>query len=315
MIEVIAQTLAPVFLLILMGAALRQTGFLDAAMESSMNRFCYWVALPVFIVLKVAQAPSIDATAARAAGALALVTLALALIGIVLARLLRLPPRSRGTFNQAGFRGNLAFVGLPVIAFALRGYSDELQRHGQSLAVLTMIPTVLMYNLLGVMALEWDRRGDHDSHPMRTWIRSTLRNPLVLACVAGLIWNLTPVSVPELVDTTASPVAATAFPLALAAIGARIRSLPWHRTGRALVGVCLLKNAIGPLLGLGVCTLLDLTEVHQLVVLILCATPTAVSSYVLVDQLDGDRDLAASAIAGTTLASFAGLAASLWLAL
>jgi hypothetical protein len=36
---------------------------------------------------------------------------------------------------------------------------------------------------------------------------------------------------------------------------------------------------------------------------------------VLVDQLDGDRDLAASAIAGTTVAAIPGLAAALWLAL
>jgi len=53
----------------------------------------------------------------------------------------------------------------------------------------------------------------------------------------------------------------------------------------------------------------------RLVVFILCSTPSAVAGYVLVDQLDGDRDLAASAIAGTTIAAIPGLAAALWLAL
>jgi predicted permease len=315
MTATIVQTLLPVFGLILLGVVLRHVGFLDQAMEQSLNKFCYWIALPVFIVTKMAQAPGIDPGAARTIAALIAVTLLLAGAGVGVARLLRLPPRSRGTFVQAGFRGNLAYVGIPVIAYALSGRSESAVEAGVSLAVLTMTPAVLLYNLLAVAALEWDRRHDHASHPFATTLRSTLHNPLVLACLAGLVWNAASLPVPPLLRKMTDPLGATAFPLALAAIGARLRGLPWKQAGRGLLGACLVKNALGLAFAWAICRVFPMDDTARLVVYVLSATPSAVAAYVLVDQLDGDRDLAASAIAGTTVAAIPGLAAALALAL
>ncbi len=314
MIESIFSTLFPVFGLMLLGGLLRHIGFLDRAMEDAMNRYTYWIALPIFIALGMARAPAMAPPALRGTLALCLCTLALVVAGYLLAALLRLPKRSRGTFVQAGFRGNLAYIGLPVIAFALRDDSEATQKLGNSLAILTMTPTVLLYNLLGVMVLEWDRRHLQASHPLLTWFRSTARNPLIIACLLGGLWNLLKLPVPDLALRSLSPLAATAFPLALLAIGARIRSLPWHQTGRGLFGACLVKNLLGLLFAHLLCRALGVDELTRLIVLVLASTPTAVASFVLVDQLDGDRDLGASTIAGTTLASLLGLATALWLA-
>lgn len=315
MMATIVQTLLPVFGLILFGGGLRHIGFLDGAMEAALNKFCYWIALPVFIVTKMARAPGIDSGALRGIGVLLAVTLLLMAAGILLARLLRLRPRSRGTFVQAGFRGNLAYVGIPVIAYALSDRAASVQEAGISLAVLIMTPIVLLYNLLAVTALEWDRRHQQSSHPFATTLRSTVRNPLILACIAGLIWNALSAPVPPLLRKMTDPLGATAFPLALTAIGARVRSLPWKQVGRGLLGACLVKNALGLGFAWSICRVFPVDDLTRLVVYILSATPSAVAAYVLVDQLDGDRDLAASAIAGTTAAAVPGLAAALALAL
>lgn len=311
MTTVILQTLVPVFGLILAGGLLRHAGFLDAAMEQAFNKFCYWIALPVFIVTKVAEAPGIESSAFRGIAAMLLVTAGLFLGGNLLARLMRLPKRSTGTFTQAGFRGNLAYVGIPVIGFALSGQSPEVRMQGEFLAVLIMTPVVLVYNLLAVMVLEWDRRHEQSTHPLGTWVRSTLRNPLILACVAGLIWNAGGLPVPGELRNVTDPVGSTAFPLALMAIGARIRSLNAGHAGRGLAGACLVKNALGLGLAFVACRILDLEGVPALVVMVLASTPTAVATFVLVDQLDGDRDLAAASIAGTTLCSILSLSGAL----
>lgn len=307
----LALILFPVFGLMLLGSLLRHIAFLDAGMEVAFNRFCYFVALPVFLVLKVAQSPGIDPQALTSAAALLLVTITLLLSGYLFCAIFRIHKRSRGTFVQTGFRGNLAYIGIPVIAYALSDQSPELRLQAETLAILTMAPTVLVYNLLGVMVLEWDRRHESTAHPIRAWLSSTLRNPLIIACVVGLIWNLTSLPVPKVLLQIGAPLGSTAFPLALLAIGARIYSLPWKHIGPAALGVCLTKNGLGLLLGWLVTLLFQLEGINQLVILILSSCPTAVATYVLVDQLDGDRDLAASAIAATTIASLFGLAGAL----
>ena len=139
--------------------------------------------------------------------------------------------------------------------------------------------------------------------------------PLLLACVAGLIWNGLSIPMPHVVTRMAQPVGSTAFPLALIAIGSRIRSLQLHHFGLPLIGVVLLKNGISLGLGVGLCHLMGITGSSQVIVLILAACPSAVATYVLVDQLNGDRELAASSIAITSVASIVSLSLALYLAL
>lgn len=309
----LVQILLPVFGLILLGVLLQKSRFLDAGMETAFNKFCYYVALPVFIVMKAARSPSLNAEAIKTAGALLLVTLGLMLAGWLTAKLIRLPKRSVGTFIQSAFRGNLAYIGLPVIAFALAGQSESVRQQAETLAILTMAPAVLTYNLLGVMVLEWDRRHESHRHPLKSWGQSTLKNPLILACVVGFTWNALALPFPDLGVKFASPIAATAFPLALLAIGARIAVLSWRKGLFYGLMLCMVKNGMGLVFGVIVCHVLDLQGIHQLVILVLSVCPTAVASYVLVDQLDGDRDLSAATIALSTLGSLFALIAALYI--
>lgn len=315
----ILQILLPVFSLILLGAVLRKGGFMDQAMEAAFNKFCYYVALPVFLFIKAAQSPAqspaMESESLKTAGALMLVTGGLMLSGWIMALLIRLPKRSVGTFVQAAFRGNLAYTGLPVIAFALLGENEALRQHAESVAILTMAPGVLIYNLLGVMVLEWDRRHEISHHPLKSWLFSTAKNPLIISCAAGFLWHASPLPLPDLLIRIGLPVASTAFPLALMAIGARIAVLDWRQSFLTGFMLCVVKNGIGLLLGLAICHWLDLQGIHRLIILVLSVCPTAVASYVLVDQLDGDRDLAASTIALTTFSALFSLAGALYLGL
>jgi len=310
----ILETIAPVFVLMLAGFALRKSGFLDVSMENAMNKLCYWVLLPVFLTWNTATARSIDASALRGVAAMLAVVFLLLLSGIVLHLLLRLPHRSQGTFLHACFRSNNAYIGLPIIAFALRAMPPEPLTQAMGIAAVILTPSVLLYNLLGVLVLEWDRRHSSEFHPLRTWLRGMVRNPLVIGCVLGLVWNLAALPAPAIVGRIVSPLGNAAFPLALLAIGARIASLPWHHFGRGILGVCLVKNVVTLPLSFWTCRLLNVDEVSTLIVMVMSACPTAVASYVLVDQLDGDRDLSAAAIAATTVLSVFSLFAALWFA-
>ncbi len=309
------QILLPVFGLIVLGVYLRKINFMDEAMEKAFNKYCYWIGLPVFIFVKAAKSAPLNNEVFRTASALLLVTIGLLICSLIAAKIIRLPKRSTGTFSQASFRGNLGYVGLPVIAFAFSDSSSDIQIQANTLAILSMAPAVFVYNLLGVTVLEWDRRHEREGHPIWACIKSTIRNPLIISCFLGLAWNILAVPVPLLLEKVATPISNTAFPLALMAIGARIAVLNWKKGLAPAIAVSLVKNGAGILLALGICRLLGLEGINLLVVLVLSSCPTAVASYVLVDQLDGDRDLAASAIAVTHVGAVISLATALWIGL
>jgi predicted permease len=308
----IFETVLPVFALMALGIALQKKGFLDAPMEQALNTLCYWVLLPVFLIWNTAIAPPLDASALRGVAAMLSVVLLLLCLGLVLIPGLRVSRNSRGAFLQACFRSNNAYVGIPIITFALRDAGTEQLATGLGLAAVILTPSVLLYNLLGVLVLEWDRRHTSDTHPFRTWVKGTVRNPLVIGCLLGLLWNLLPIPAPDLFGRMASPLGAAAFPLALLAIGARIAALPWHHFGKNILAVILVKNVIAIPAAFWICRLFNVDGLSMLVVLVMSACPTAVASYVLVDQLDGDRDLGAAAIAATTALSVFSLVAALW---
>lgn len=308
----ILETILPVFALMLLGIALRKGGLLDASMEKSLNTLCYWVLLPVFLTWNTATAPPIDPSALRGVSAMLIVVFLLLLLGLLTLLPLRLPPRSRGTFLQACFRSNNAYIGIPIIGFALRDSTPEHLAQGLGLAAVILTPSVLLYNFLGVLVLEWDRRHTTESHPFKTWLNGTFKNPLVAGCLLGLAWNLLALPAPALLGRIVNPLGAAAFPLALLAIGARIASLPVHHFGKGILGTVLVKNAAAVPLAVIVCRLLNTDPLSTLAVTVMSACPTAVASYVLVDQLDGDRDLGAAAIAATTALSLLSLFAALW---
>lgn len=310
----ILETILPVFALMILGIALRKGGLLDVSMERALNTLCYWVLLPVFLTWNTAIAPAMDLSALRGIAAMLLVVFLLLFLGIAFIFPLRLPARSRGTFLQACFRSNNAYVGIPIITFALSESSPDVLARGLGLAAIILTPSVLLYNFLGVLVLEWDRRHTSESHPFQTWLRGTFRNPLVVGCLLGLLWNFLPLPTPDMIGRVVTPLGTAAFPLALLAIGARIASLPWHHFGKGIAALALVKNVAPIPLAFAVCRLLNVDELSMLIVLVMSACPTAVASYVLVDQLDGDRDLGAAAIAATTALSVFSLVAALWAA-
>jgi predicted permease len=254
------------------------------------NRLTYWVGLPCALFYRIAAAsPDVAAV-----GDLLLVGTSATLIAILLAwiaaRLLGLPQRSHGTFMQGVFRGNLAFIGLPVVLYAFAG-SDS----AEGSALLAFGPMVVLYNFLAVLVLLF-AGGVAKRGMMRTVAYRLLTNPILIACLAGLLFSLADISLPSLVQRTLAAIGQMALPLALICIGGTLHTTRLRGSLRhAFIG-SLLKVTLVPALGLLLAWWVGLSAEHTRIVLLLLACPTASVSYVLVRQLQGDEALASSMI-------------------
>ncbi len=304
--------LFPVFSLLAIGMVLRHVGFVGEDAAKGLNKLVFYGALPCMLVSSISGAPMADGSA-LASVCLALATLATAAIGWFLAPILGIARASRGTFCQTVLRSNNAYVGIPVMASAFSG-NPALNETGMALAVMTLAPCLLLYNVLGVAFLLRPEGGDGSAAgqraPWRSLLRvaaGALRNPLILACLTGsaLLWAREKwgFALPTPIARTVSTFGDMATAGSLLALGA---SLTPARLRAAFRGACvasLVKLVLCPLAGLAICSALGLPPVHRYVVMTFLACPSAVASFVMAGEMGGDSRLAGSSVALSTLLS------------
>jgi predicted permease len=144
--------LAPVFLLIALGAVLQRTHFVSAGFLRETNKITYWLGLPALLFSNLATSLHAAGGAQAMLNTLLMSTGLVLVTGYVAAWLLKLGATRIGTFVQGAFRGNLAYVGLPIIY----GLPDTPSSSGLSLraaAVVAIAPMLVLYNVMGVTVL------------------------------------------------------------------------------------------------------------------------------------------------------------------
>jgi hypothetical protein len=296
-------TIAPVFLLIVLGAVLRRTRGFSGEFFRECSRLAYWVGLPCELFVSIATSPLRESWRPSLVGAM-LAASAFGLLLAVLSRRVCPDPFSRPAFIMSSIRGNLVFVGLPVLTFACAGRPDaDLILARTALMFAVMVP---VYNLTAVLLLH----HGHGSNEPGGAARALLTNPLILACVAGIVFSLAGLRLPEFAVRTFRAAGGMAMPLALLAIGSGMDLALLRRHGTPTRVAAAIKVAAHPLAGMAIVRALGLESGDRLIVLVCLACPTAVASYVLCDQMGADRDLAAGAIVWSTLLSVVSLTAA-----
>ncbi len=301
----VLDTLAPVFLLIALGSLLRHRRFLSEEFSDRLSQFVYWFALPS-LLFRMIVSSTLHRESLETALVVILATLAMAVLGWAAAPWLGAGPRSRGAFAQAVFRGNNAYVGLPVILLAYAGH-DRLEEV-RSLAVLAFAPCLVLYNVLAVVVLTPREEGRGRPVPWRRVLAGIALNPLIASCVLGLLAWAGGLALPRGLDRTVDSLAALAGPGALLSLGASITPAMMRRSFRLAFKASVLKVALCPLVGLVLCAPAGLDSDARLIALVYLASPTAVSAFVMARALKGDAELAAGAVAISTLLSVASLA-------
>lgn len=298
--------MAPVFLIVLLGAILRGVGFLDDRFSTVLNKLVFWVTLPCMIVNTIRKS-TIGGDWMDASLVLMLATLAIAAVAWFGARPMGIPEASKGTFAQTVFRSNNAYVGLPVMTMAFAGRPE--QGEILSLAMLTLAPCLILYNVLAVLVLTKPDSKD-ESVWRKSWkiAKGILSNPLIIACVVGSILLFTHVPLPCFLDRTISSLGSTATAMALVALGASLTPERLRSAMRNAHIAAVLKLVVCPVLGWLIARAFGLSPEGRFVVLVYLACPSAVASFVMAQAMKGDPVLAGGAVALTTVYSVVSLA-------
>ena len=298
----IFDSLFPVAAIMLIGFGLTRQGMINASVQRGLNRIAYWVGLPALLFYKMAGA---DLTQHDASGIFYAVLAGMvvcALAGYVYGLARRLPGPSLAAAVHSAFRGNLAFVALPIVIYAITTLSPADVERIETQVVMAMVPMVILYNITGVVVLVAYARETPEK-PFQHLLKQVATNPLIIACVLGWLVSISGFGLPRMLNRTCAALGSAAFPMALMGIGSQLARLELKAPLQVGLVPALIKVALAPACGYIVLRFLDVPELESRAALIMLAAPTAVMSYVLTDQLGGDSDLSASTIAVSTLLS------------
>lgn len=211
--EPVFNVVLPVFAIILTGYACGRFGVLGPASSEAINKFVYFVALPVLLFYSTARvdpAEIFNWPFLAAFGAGSIVTTIAAIIFARTVFKTRLAEQSM--FGMVAIFGNTGYMGIPlcIIAFGEAGALPAI--------VATVFQSIIMIPLYAVL-IEADLRGERGLTAAWGVIKSLTRNPLMVSSVAGILWSLTRIPLPTPVDNFCGILSGAAGPSALFAIG------------------------------------------------------------------------------------------------
>ena len=303
------EIIAPILLLVLLGVLLARWRFLGPEFLGELNGFIFWIALPASLFRTAAMAGDSGPETTGILSALLCGTFLIAVVGWLTSVTLKLPKACHGTVSQSGFRGNLAYIGLPVLSYAFRGTPGGETHYAT--AAFAMGCLISIYNILAIIVLQASRH-DVSWGSLRPGVRSVLTNPLLIACLAGLALNAADLSLPRALNDSLESLGGAAVPLSLICIGGSIAFIRIGKNIAPMVASVLLKIAVLPLLVYALGRFLLLDPVSMRIALVFASTPTASAAFVMARQMEGDESVASGAIVLSTIFSAISLFLALW---
>lgn len=307
----------PILLLVLLGYFLRMVHFADDGFFKKANTMVFKIFLPVLLFVNIYEIDSLKSLNFSAVAYCVAAILIICILGYGIAHLVTKKRKHLGVLTQCSFRSNYAIIGIPL-ALSLGG------EEAVAFASVLSAVAVPMFNCLAVIILS-HYTGEHKENAVKDTLKKTAKNPLIIGVFIGIAVLLLRSVIP--VDGAGTPVftiennipffykalkslASVASPLALVVLGARFDFKAVGSLRKEIIIGTLMRVVMAPLVGLGGAVLLssfggfiEFSTVEYPALISLFATPTAVSSAVMVGEIGGDEQLAGQLVVWTSVAS------------
>ena len=282
-----------IFVMMAVGYGAKKLLRLDKGSVQRFNSLVFHTLLPLMLFNNIYSSDIRGGVSLRCLGLALSVLLALFLLTWLFIKRIEPANDQRGVMIQASFRSNFLLLGMPLI--------QELCP-GADLATVSVMLAIVVpcFNVLAVVTLETFSRKQID---VKKILLGIVKNPLFIASAAGILLNLSGLSLPECLANPISQLGASASPVALLLLGAQFE---FHdvRLHRRNLAVCtVLRLVVFPGIALPLAALAGLRGPEFAVLISMFATPTAVASFSMAAQMGGNPELAAGAVTVTTLLS------------
>ena len=287
---------APLFILMAAGYIARQLNFVSDKFLSEVNRFVFKFLLPLMLFQNIrlifrGEFTNTSMIFTAMAGVSIVIFVSLCIVPLFVRR-----RGQRGSMIQGIYRSNFLIYGMPL-ATGMYG-----QEAASSIAMMlgVMVP---FYNIAAVVILSVfsESRTSRISLPRLVW--DVVRNPLILGCVAGLLFGMFHAEIPVAVNKPIAELSAAASPLALFLMGGEFRFRSLNNNLWKVLSATVARLVIVPLAAMLVFIPMGFRAIDLSVMLCLFATPAAVSGYIMATNMGCDGELSGQIVVVTTVGS------------
>ena len=285
----------PIFLVMVIGYFLKQIGMINDNFVTVANRFNFKVTLPFMLFRDIAGVDIREVFDLKYVLFCALVSTACFWLIWGGVKLFLKDKSMRGAFVQASFRSSAAVMGL---AFIQNIYGTS------AMGPLMIVSAVPLYNIFSVIVLTFEGEnasGVNGKKKIKEACVGIAKNPIILGILAGLVVGLSGIEFPTIINKTVNSVAQMATPLALITIGAGFEGRKALAKIKPTIAASMIKLVIQPLIFLPVAAWMGFSGEKMIAILIMLASPTTPSCYIMAKSMNNDGVLTASVIVTTTL--------------
>lgn len=291
MIVSLLLALAPIAILIALGSILRRRQVVADLFWAQAERLSYYVLLPALFIYGLANARLDGLPIKEMAATLVISTVVVSLIMVFGRRWMRIDDAGFTSIFQGAVRFN-NYVGVSAAAalFGAKGIALA------AVANAAIVPTV---NVLCVLVFA--RYGNIGRLSVRNVLKQLALNPLVVACVIGILFQVTGLQLPDSPNQVLKSLGQASLPLGLLCVGAALEFSSARTWIRPTVIASVAKFGLMPIVTVIACHAFSLTAEAATAALIFQALPTASSAYIMARQLGGDAPLMAGIVAVQTV--------------
>ncbi|MCP4433723.1 MAG: AEC family transporter [Gammaproteobacteria bacterium] len=299
--------IAPIFLIILIGYLLYRTAIVGEQVWSAIEHICFYLLLPFLIIRTLSRANLGDVPVIDFILVILVAISAMSLLLVLVYSLLRARYPSSGPSFTSLFQGATRFHGFVALAIIGPLYGDN----GVTLAAIALAIMVPLLNTTSVIVLSVYGHSAQ-SILIKQILKQIARNPLIIACFAGLMLNWT--GIPDIAFSAVEIIGNGGLGLALLAVGAGMR--PGHAVNsKLLIFLGVFIRLIGmPVVIIIMAWLVGLEGLPRTIAIIAGAVPTAASSYVMARKMGGDAELMSNIVTFQIIASFVTLPGFIYIA-
>ena len=291
---IVVAALLPVFLLIVLGFALKRSLMRLETQWHGLERLTYYVLLPALLIQTLVKADLTKVPVAGVGGALLLSALLMSLLCLALRPLLSRFAVDGPAFTSI-FQGATRWQTYVALAVSGNLYGDV----GLALASVAMVAIIPLVNVLSVAVLA--HYASPEKQSVRAIAMTVVSNPLIWACAIGLAINVSDVPLPRVLLEVAEALGRSSLGIGLLVTGAGLHPEAMLRPSLAASVAVFLKLILMPVLAVALALWFELSGSSLVIVTACSAVPASSSAYVLARQMGGDAPLLAQIITLQTI--------------
>lgn len=290
--KIIAVAVLSIFLLIVLGFFLRQRVYRESLFWNGLDHLTYFVLMPCMLFYQIAAA-KINTSVELFHGFWAVFLVLLVVLGLLLT-IHRFHPFSGATLTSIA-QGSIRFNSYIFLAIVGSVYGQS----GLLPAAFIMALMIPLINIIVVSVFAFFIRQGHFS--WRKMLINMMKNPLIIACLLGLLVNR--FSMDKMYLDSFKMLGNAAIATGLISIGAGLHRPHIRDLNADFWLACVLKLLVYPVLTFFICTAWQLNHQLTAICTLYAALPTATSSYILAKQMGGDKHLMSLIVTLQTLIS------------